>query len=149
MRRSGSNRNAGRDQLPLDLLWGPAPEAQEPDHEPVRSDGRAPLAPLAPQSGGGDGRPVQLLLGAGGGGGGPDRGPDGGPGGGRPAGRDVHGEGGAAEHGPAAGRGGGPARNGGAPAGAGDRGGRRLDPQPVGTDGGRAQPSLWDAGWRE
>src|SRR3981081_2471721 len=139
MRRSGSNRNAGREQLRLDLLWGPAPEAQEPDHEPVRSDGRAPLAPLAPQSGGGDGRPVQLLLGAGGGGGGPDRGPDGGPGGGRPAGRDGHGVGGAVVA---------PGDGVGAAA-AGDGGGRRRAPQPVATDGGRAQPSLWDADWRE
>jgi hypothetical protein len=52
--RRRRNNDAGSDQLPLDLLWGPIPAAQEPYHEPVRSDGRAPLAPLAPGQGGGD-----------------------------------------------------------------------------------------------
>lgn len=50
--RRHRNNEAGRDQLTVDLLWGPIPEAQEPNHEPVRSDGRAPLAPLAPEQGG-------------------------------------------------------------------------------------------------
>src|SRR5215467_14564222 len=89
--RSGRTRGraAARDQLSLDLLWGPAPQAQESDDEQVRGDGRAPLAPLAAEPGGGHGRPDQLLLGVGGAGVGADRGPDDGSGGGRPAARDL------------------------------------------------------------
>src|SRR5437660_10103068 len=146
MRRSGRNRVAGRDQLSLDLLWGPAPDAQEQDDESVRGDGRASLAPVAAEPGGGVGRPDQLLLDVGGGGGGADRRADDGPGGGRPAGRELPGQGGPAEHGPAAGRGDGAARDGAAPAGAGGRGGRRSGRR-LTLDGALEQASLWDGDW--
>src|SRR6266536_6183526 len=126
-----SNKGAGSEQLPLELLWGPAPEALESNDEPVRGDGRAPLAPLAAQPGGGAEGPGQLLLGPWPGRGRTHRGPDGGPGGGRPAGRDLHGEGGPAEHGPAAGRGDGPGPDGAAAARAGARGGRRAAVWPI------------------